>query len=77
MGLLLQGGSSAKAALQTSHLLVLFTPSADVADGLLQHPATRDLFAQRLGPTALALREGSTEKLEAALRGLGLELGEA
>jgi hypothetical protein len=55
--------------------LVLHADSAETADGLQQWPGTAELIAQRLGPTALVVREEDREKLEAKLTELGVVLG--
>jgi len=52
--------------------LVLHIPTADIADGLLQWPGTRDLIEARLGPTALAVAEEHLDALRQMLRALGL-----
>jgi hypothetical protein len=52
--------------------LVLHVGSAEVADGLLQWPATRALIQGRLGPTALTVAEEYLEQLRERLRGLGI-----
>lgn len=54
------------------HRLVLHTESPLVADGLLQHPATAQLFEERLGPTSLAVDKSSVVKLREALVDLGI-----
>jgi hypothetical protein len=62
-------------ALQSARLLVVTTPSAEILDGLLQHPDTRDLFGERIGDTTITISEAQLTRLDAALRGLGIELG--
>lgn len=62
-------------ALQSARLLVVTTPSAEILDGLLQHPETRDLFGERIGDTTITISEARLTRLDAALRGLGIELG--
>jgi hypothetical protein len=54
--------------------LVLHVASADVAEGLLQWPETRELIQARMGPTALAVAEEDAEALRQKLRILGIEL---
>ena len=46
-----------------------------MADGLLQHPATRDLLGERLGPTAVTVSEDTVETLRIVLAELGISLG--
>src|SRR5262249_6864367 len=53
--LLLTGNLIASA--QVKRELVLHVGSPDVADGLMQWPATRALIQGRLGPTALAVAD--------------------
>ncbi|MBV8487973.1 MAG: helicase-associated domain-containing protein, partial [Planctomycetaceae bacterium] len=59
--------SSRPTALIARRMLVLSTTCADMADGLLQHPATRHLVGQRLGPTALSVPEDQLDELVKAL----------
>lgn len=72
--LLFKSTASVPTALQARRMLVLFTPTAELADGLLQHPATRDFLGDRLGPTAVAVPEDRLEKLQGVLKELGLEV---
>ncbi|MGD0038954.1 MAG: hypothetical protein ABSE84_00845 [Isosphaeraceae bacterium] len=72
--LLFQSTAAVPTALQARRMLVLFTPTAELADGLLQHPATRDFLGDRLGPTAVAVPEDLLEKLQGVLKELGLEV---
>jgi hypothetical protein len=51
---------------------VLRVPSAEVLDGLAQHPATRDLLGPRLGPTAVVIPEDSLDRFLRAVGRLGL-----
>ena len=60
--------------LDARRLLVLFTPSIEVADGLLQHPDTREFLAERLGPTAVAVPEDQIVQLQEVLKKLGIEV---
>ena len=59
--------SSRPTALIARRMLVLSTPCKDLADGLFQHPATRNLVGQRLGPTALSVPEDQLDELIKAL----------
>jgi hypothetical protein len=54
--------------------LVLHVPAADLADGLMQWPATAGLIQARLGPTALAVAEADAPRLRERLEELGLRL---
>ena len=62
------------APLQGRRQLVLHVASPDVADGLLQWPATRELIRERLGPAALAVAEEDLEPLRERLRELGMRV---
>jgi hypothetical protein len=53
--------------------LVLHAATEEMADGLMQWPATRDLIEARLGPTALAVAEENAARLREQLRLLGME----
>ncbi|MGA9924052.1 MAG: helicase-associated domain-containing protein [Isosphaeraceae bacterium] len=70
--LLFKSTASMPTALKARRMLVLFTPTAELADGLLQHPATRDFLGDRLGPMAVAVPEDLLEKLQGVLKELGL-----
>jgi Helicase conserved C-terminal domain len=72
--LLFKTTASAPTALKARRMLVLFTPAAELADGLLQHPSTRDFLGDRLGPTTLVVPEDKLEKLQSVLKELGLEV---
>src|SRR5262249_6668895 len=69
-GRLLMTGSVMPAPELKRHL-VLHVATEELADGLVQWPATRDLIAARLGPTALAVAEGRAEELKRQMRLLG------
>jgi hypothetical protein len=56
--------------------LVLHVASADLADGLMQWPQTRELIEARIGPTALAVAESSSAPLRRRLMSLGMTLSE-
>jgi hypothetical protein len=57
---------------QFQRLLVLQLASAELADGLVQWPATRSLIASRLGPTSLVVAEEQVPALREKLREAGL-----
>ena len=57
-------------------LLVVRVPSAAIADGLTQWPATAALLGERLGPTAVVVTEDRLEELRAVLAGIGVTLGD-
>jgi hypothetical protein len=46
-----------------------------ILDGLFQHPDTRDLLADRLGPCAVRVRDFHIERLREAAERLGLSIG--
>jgi hypothetical protein len=54
--------------------LVLHVATQEIADGLMQWPATRSLIQARLGPTALAVTEERVPQLRAQLQGLGISV---
>lgn len=54
--------------------LVLHVGTPEIADGLMQWPATRPLIQSRLGPTALVVAEEHVQQLQEQLRGLGIDV---
>jgi hypothetical protein len=72
--LLLNGAQ--EAAPQLRSLLVLNVATAETADGLMQWPATRELIAERLGPTALCVAEDKLDALREQLKALGIAVEE-
>lgn len=68
---LLMGGSQLPPP-RLQRLLVLDMANEELADGLVQWADTRDLFASRLGPTALAVKEEQLPILRDRLRLAGL-----
>jgi hypothetical protein len=54
--------------------LVVHLPTAEIADGLLQWPATVALVGHRLGPTAVTVTEADLPRLREVLGGLGITL---
>jgi hypothetical protein len=52
--------------------LVLHVATVELADGLLQWPATRALIEGRLGPTTLTVLPENAQKLQDQLRILGI-----
>lgn len=59
-----------------ARLLVVRFPTAELADGALQWPATRGLIDERLGPTVVAVSEDNLEPLRAVLAGIGVSLAD-
>ena len=53
---------------------VLTAPRADLIDGLLQHPATRDHLGERLGDSSIVVPKNAIEPLRAALDELDIDL---
>lgn len=62
---------------QVSRLLVVKLPTTEIADGLMQWPATRALVSERLGPLAVAVDEADFAALTAALAEVGVNVGES
>lgn len=54
--------------------IVLTSPTAELLDGLLQHPATRGHLGERIGPTAVIVPDDQIEALRKALAVFGLNL---
>ncbi len=59
----------------TRRPVVMTTPTADLLDGLLQHPSTGEFLGERLGPTTVIVPDDALEGLRQALADLGLALG--
>ena len=74
-GALLMAGDQTPPSRFEKHL-VLHVPNEETADGLMQWPETRDLIADRLGPTALVVTEENAEELRRRLKAVGLGLTE-
>jgi Helicase conserved C-terminal domain len=70
--LLMTAGRSDPAVLQSR--LVLQVASEELADGLMQWPATRSLIQDRLGPVALVIAAEDFDTLRQRLDGIGLNL---
>jgi hypothetical protein len=60
--------------LELRRLHVLNLPAKELADGLMQWPATRDLTVERLGPMALVVAEENVEVLRERLSALGVKV---
>jgi Helicase conserved C-terminal domain len=70
--------ASSRSAVELSNIIVLQTATAAVADGILQHPATKQHIGHRIGPTALVVAADKYEPLKQALLEMGIEVnGEA
>jgi XPB/Ssl2-like helicase family protein len=60
--------------LKATHMMVLNLPSAELLDGLLQHPATSPWLGDRLGPRSVVIPEEHMPSLQNALKELGIGL---
>jgi hypothetical protein len=56
--------------------LVLHVEAPEIADGLVQWPATRELIAERLGPTALVVADEDADALRKRLADVGVTVKE-
>jgi hypothetical protein len=74
VALLLAAKTARVPALKASRMVVLNLPSADLLDGLLQHPATAPFLGGRLGPTSVAIADNHIAPLQHALSELGIEI---
>lgn len=72
--LLLHAATPDAPPLSTTRPLILHAPTAELIDGLLQHPTTRTYLGERLGPTAVIIPEGASPGLTEALSALGIRL---
>ena len=59
---------------QAVRLLVVKLPTVEIADGVMQWPATRSLVAERLGPLAVVVAEENLEAFRAALAEVGVRV---
>lgn len=60
--------------LTTSRPVLIHAPSAEILDGIAQHPDTRDYLSERLGPATAAVPETFLTPLKRALEKLGITL---
>jgi hypothetical protein len=60
--------------LRPTRILVLTVTSADLLDGLLQHPAIRPWLGDRLGPDSVTIADDCLIPLQKALQDLGIRL---
>ncbi|MGP0066575.1 MAG: helicase-associated domain-containing protein [Isosphaeraceae bacterium] len=72
--LILASKTSRVPPLKTARMTVLNLPSAELLDGLLQHPATSLCLGERLGPKAVSIPDDQLEALQNALKELGIHL---
>jgi hypothetical protein len=62
------------AGLKAARTTILNLPTAELVDGLLQHPATSPFLGTRLGPTCIAVPDEHLAALQKALKELGIDL---
>jgi hypothetical protein len=72
--LLLQSILAGTVTLRARRMVVLNLPTAEMTDGLIQHPSTRGLLGDRLGPTAVTIDDDQVEALRIVLAELGIQL---
>jgi hypothetical protein len=60
--------------LSLERLVVLRVPTAELAEGIVAWPETRDLIAERLAPTLLAVSADAVERLRAKLAELDVRI---
>jgi Helicase conserved C-terminal domain len=72
--LLLYAAGSSIEPFRTDRPLVLYAPTAELLDGLMQHPITRDHLGERLGLTAIVVPTDQLDALQRALAKLGLTI---
>jgi hypothetical protein len=59
---------------RAERLIVVKFATTDLADGVTQWPATRDLIAERLGPLALVVADENLAALTTALADIGVSV---
>jgi hypothetical protein len=74
MKLLLLSRLSRVPPLKVARRAILNLPSAELVDGLLQHPATSPFLGERLGPACVAIPDEHLAPLQQALNELGIHL---
>jgi hypothetical protein len=72
--LLLTGEETPPLAVQ--RLVVVRTPTPEVADGIVSWPETRELIAERLSATVLAVPADMLDQLRERLAAIGVQIGE-
>ena len=75
--LLLAARGTKKPLLTTSRPLILHVPTAELLDGLLQHPQTRDFLGPRLGPTSVVIPDAALASFRLTVERLGLALDDS
>jgi hypothetical protein len=71
---LVEWGKTSGLSVTLRGLVILETLSAEELDGLMDLPAVRRFLGTRLGPRAVAVRQGQEAALEAALREQGVKI---
>jgi len=66
--------ASGRAPVELARLLALQTSTPAVADGIMQHPLTRQHVRRRIGPTALEILPNHYEELRTILQEMGIEV---
>ena len=74
--LLMLAGTTRVPPLSSSRPLILRTTSAEILNGLAQHPDTSPYLGERLGPTAVIVPDFALASFREALKRLGLSLDE-
>ena len=66
--------ASSRSAVELTRMIVLQTATPAVADGIMQHPATKQHIQRRIGPTSLAVVSDRFEALKATLVEMGVSV---
>ena len=66
--------ASSRSAVELTRMIVLQTATPAVADGIMQHPATKQHILRRIGPAALAISSDRFDVLKATLVEMGVEV---
>jgi hypothetical protein len=66
--------ASSRSAVELTPMIVLQTATPAVADGIMQHPATKQHIQRRIGPTSLAVLSDRFEALKATLVEMGVSV---
>jgi hypothetical protein len=74
--LLLHAATPGNGPFSTRRPIVMTAPSAELLDGLFQHPSTGPHLGDRLGPTTAIVPDEDFESLRRALAELGLAMNE-
>ncbi|MDE2507894.1 MAG: helicase-associated domain-containing protein [Planctomycetota bacterium] len=74
VALLIEGNRPGRRACTVERTLIVRTRSAEILDGLFQHPRTRPYFGERLGPVVAVVVESVLPGLRVEMSALGLDL---